>query len=196
MEETAAAAAAAALDEYARAAEGQRPKMHAKSRNNGKLTTGGAPPQELRDDSSSSGLEYSTDPDHSDLEASFDEGEVDNETTLNEGLPANNTPNLNDDSSEDDDPNPATPTPPLNFPAEMCCPITSEVMEDPVLTEDGQCYERAAISAWLATHNTSPITGARMSRTKMITNYHLKSSTLHKESTFIQRFLLLTHHPL
>ncbi len=44
----------------------------------------------------------------------------------------------------------------------MICPITMDVMEDPVLTPDGRCYERAAIVAWLAEHPTSPYTGGPM----------------------------------
>ena len=32
-------------------------------------------------------------------------------------------------------------------------------MADPVVTADGQTYERWAIEEWLATHDTSPLTG-------------------------------------
>ena len=45
------------------------------------------------------------------------------------------------------------------LPAEAYCPLTGRVMLDPVVTEDGVAYERAAISLWLATHGTSPKTG-------------------------------------
>ena len=34
--------------------------------------------------------------------------------------------------------------------AELVCPITHELMQDPVLTADGHAYERAAILRWLA----------------------------------------------
>jgi WD40 repeat protein len=45
------------------------------------------------------------------------------------------------------------------IPSEWICPITSEIMTDPVLCEDGFSYERAAISAWfLRDKRTSPMT--------------------------------------
>ena len=47
-------------------------------------------------------------------------------------------------------------------PAPFLCPITGEVMTDPVSTVDGHTYERTAIERWLRTHDTSPMTGARL----------------------------------
>lgn len=38
------------------------------------------------------------------------------------------------------------------------CPITTMVMEDPVVAMDGHTYERAAIETWFHTHDTSPMT--------------------------------------
>ncbi len=46
------------------------------------------------------------------------------------------------------------------LPAAFVCPITHMLMRDPVVTADGQLYERRAISAWLRDHDTSPLTGA------------------------------------
>lgn len=48
-------------------------------------------------------------------------------------------------------------------PISFYCPITQEIMADPVFTSDGQTYERAAIEKWLANHNTSPLTGNQLS---------------------------------
>ena len=48
------------------------------------------------------------------------------------------------------------------MPDEYTCPITSEIMTDPVSTEDGFTYERAAITEWLRTKDTSPKTGAKL----------------------------------
>ena len=42
------------------------------------------------------------------------------------------------------------------------CPITAEIMTDPVSTMDGFTYERAAITEWLRTNDTSPFTGAKL----------------------------------
>jgi hypothetical protein len=43
-------------------------------------------------------------------------------------------------------------------PDEYLCPITCEIMVDPVLADDGQTYERKAIVTWIAKNSTSPIT--------------------------------------
>lgn len=37
------------------------------------------------------------------------------------------------------------------------CPITQELMVDPVTAEDGNTYERSAIEKWLSTKDTSPL---------------------------------------
>ena len=37
------------------------------------------------------------------------------------------------------------------MPDEYLCPITTEIMTDPVTTLDGFTYERAAIAEWLRT---------------------------------------------
>ena len=44
---------------------------------------------------------------------------------------------------------------PMDF---RICPITKDVMQDPVLAADGYTYERLAIEAWMERSNTSPIT--------------------------------------
>jgi len=37
------------------------------------------------------------------------------------------------------------------------CPITHELMTDPVIDPDGNSYERSAIENWLKENSTSPI---------------------------------------
>ena len=54
------------------------------------------------------------------------------------------------------------------------CPVTLEVMVDPVRTCDGMVYERAAIRAWLATHTTSPLTGAPLVSNMLVADGELK----------------------
>lgn len=44
-------------------------------------------------------------------------------------------------------------------PSVLLCPLTGEMMRDPVATVDGQVYERTAITAWLEKHDVSPLTG-------------------------------------
>ena len=43
-------------------------------------------------------------------------------------------------------------------PDEYRCPLTLELMTDPVVAMDGNTYERAAIAEWLDVHTTSPLT--------------------------------------
>ena len=61
------------------------------------------------------------------------------------------------------------------MPDEYLCPITTEIMTDPVTTLDGFTYERAAITEWLRTKDTSPKTGATLESKALIPNYNLRS---------------------
>jgi hypothetical protein len=42
---------------------------------------------------------------------------------------------------------------------EFICPITYELMREPVVASDGHTYEKAAIEKWLKTHQISPRNG-------------------------------------
>lgn len=55
----------------------------------------------------------------------------------------------------------------------MLCPIGLDVFRDPVLAEDGFSYERAALTRWLETRSTSPMTGAPMGG-RLVPNHHLR----------------------
>lgn len=55
------------------------------------------------------------------------------------------------------------------LPPDYCCPITSSLMREPVVTCDGHTYEREAIETWLKSHNTSPLTGAVLLENKNLT---------------------------
>ena len=61
-----------------------------------------------------------------------------------------------------------------NIPDELICPITLEIMDDPVLCEDGFTYERSAI---MAIHNSiSPMTQRPIDKSKLISNRALKNT--------------------
>lgn len=45
---------------------------------------------------------------------------------------------------------------------EFICPITYELMRDPVVASDGHTYEKAAIEKWLKNHKISPRSGEPM----------------------------------
>ena len=55
------------------------------------------------------------------------------------------------------------------------CPITNEIMQDPVIAMDGFTYEGEAIRRWLSKHNTSPLT-RDVIRSDLIPNKSLKAS--------------------
>eukprot|EP01132_Coremiostelium_polycephalum_P000119 gene119-164_t len=62
------------------------------------------------------------------------------------------------------------------IPDECFCPITQEIMEDPVIAQDGHSYERSAIVHWLSLgHRTSPKTGARLLNTELTPNHTMRS---------------------
>ena len=60
-------------------------------------------------------------------------------------------------------------------PDDYVCPITAEIMTDPVSTVDGFTYERAAITEWLRTKDTSPVTGTTLESKTLIPNLSLRS---------------------
>ena len=59
-------------------------------------------------------------------------------------------------------------------PADFICPITTEVMSDPVMAADGHAYERTAIERWLATKSTSPMTGEELELTRLFPSHILR----------------------
>ncbi|GAB6027955.1 hypothetical protein CHUAL_002183 [Chamberlinius hualienensis] len=60
-------------------------------------------------------------------------------------------------------------------PHEFFCPITHEVMKDPVIASDGFSYERKAILEWLQSGKaSSPMTNQKLSYMQLTPNYALK----------------------
>jgi len=60
------------------------------------------------------------------------------------------------------------------IPSDFFCPITEEIFFDPVMTEDGNTYERSAIELWLQGNDTSPLTNAKLKSKNLISNMSLK----------------------
>lgn len=54
------------------------------------------------------------------------------------------------------------------------CPITHDIMIDPVIAEDGHTYERASIERWYDAHDTSPLTREDMPYKTLIPNTTLR----------------------
>ncbi|KAK9170503.1 hypothetical protein Syun_002643 [Stephania yunnanensis] len=64
----------------------------------------------------------------------------------------------------------------LVIPDDFRCPISLELMKDPVIVSTGQTYERACIEKWLeAGHGTCPKTQQTLSSTAITPNYVLRS---------------------
>lgn len=55
-------------------------------------------------------------------------------------------------------------------------PLNAQV--DPVVAADGHTYERRAISRWLRSNDTSPLTGGILLHKELVPNYLLLSSCL------------------
>jgi STIP1 family protein 1 len=68
-------------------------------------------------------------------------------------------------------------------PAHLLCPITLQVMTDPVITPSGETYERQAIEQWLETHGTDPQTRRPLTKEQLIPNRRLKETVeVHKKT--------------
>jgi tyrosine-protein kinase shark len=61
-------------------------------------------------------------------------------------------------------------------PSSFLCPIDQDIMRDPVTCADGHSYQRDSIELWLATHNTSPKTGAQLSNKTLTPNHALRNA--------------------
>ena len=58
------------------------------------------------------------------------------------------------------------------LPRDLCCPITVEIMMDPVqCVGDGHTYERVAIEQWLERSNISPMTNQPLETTQLVPNH-------------------------
>ncbi|XP_042503597.1 U-box domain-containing protein 16-like [Macadamia integrifolia] len=67
----------------------------------------------------------------------------------------------------------------MSFPADFLCPISLELMSDPVIVATGQTYDRSSISLWIESgRNTCPKTGQVLAHTNLIPNRGLKNLIL------------------
>lgn len=64
----------------------------------------------------------------------------------------------------------------LEIPADFRCPLSGELMSDPVILASGQTYERIYIQHWLNEgHSRCPKTHQKLSRRNLIPNYTVKA---------------------
>ncbi|KAF7673903.1 hypothetical protein GT037_007669 [Alternaria burnsii] len=69
---------------------------------------------------------------------------------------------------------PTTESPGFEVPPEYHCPISSNVMEDPVTTVDGFTYERKEIERWLRFNERSPFTNLILPSNDLRPNVHMQ----------------------
>ena len=58
------------------------------------------------------------------------------------------------------------------------CPITQDIMRDPVIAGDGYTYDRSAIESWFKSKSTSPMTNEVLTHKQLIPNNVLRSRIL------------------
>jgi hypothetical protein len=64
-----------------------------------------------------------------------------------------------------------------NIPDSFLCPITQEILEDPVCAADGQTYERSALEEWFRRgKRSSPLTGAPLEHINVTPNVTLRKA--------------------
>lgn len=62
-------------------------------------------------------------------------------------------------------------------PSSFYCPVSMELMSDPVMVATGHTYDRVCIEKWLAQGNrTCPVTGMRLRHLELIPNYALRTA--------------------
>ncbi|CAN0327883.1 unnamed protein product, partial [Phaeothamnion confervicola] len=61
----------------------------------------------------------------------------------------------------------------VDVPPEFICPLSQEIMEDPVLLSgDGRVYERASAAEWLTNSTFSPSTGLPLGACSFLASHH------------------------
>ena len=64
----------------------------------------------------------------------------------------------------------------MTEPAHLCCPVSLDLLRDPVMAADGFTYEREAIKRWLETHDTSPQTNDKLPHRTLTPNIALRQA--------------------
>lgn len=64
----------------------------------------------------------------------------------------------------------------ISIPKDFCCPISLDLMRDPVIISTGQTYDRSSISRWMEEgHCSCPKTGQMLSHTRLVPNRALRN---------------------
>lgn len=83
-------------------------------------------------------------------------------------------------SVADEKPPTTTPQGPTSF----YCPISMELMSEPVMVATGHTYDNACIERWLSQgHRTCPVTGQRLRHLELVPNFALRTAIQVGEAT-------------
>ncbi|OAY26371.1 hypothetical protein MANES_16G042400v8 [Manihot esculenta] len=64
----------------------------------------------------------------------------------------------------------------ITIPKDFCCPISLDLMRDPVIISTGQTYDRSSISRWVEEgHCTCPKTGQMLTNSRLVPNRALRN---------------------
>ena len=63
----------------------------------------------------------------------------------------------------------------------LLCPISQELLTDPVMTPYGHCYQREHIEKWLENHSTCPLTLKPLTKSQLIPCFTIKNLVLELE---------------
>lgn len=78
----------------------------------------------------------------------------------------------------------------MSIPSQFLCPITHEIMKDPVSDPEGNSYERIAIIKWLKQSATSPLTRTRLTIKKLKYNRKLREEIkIYKQDIKIRKMI-------
>ena len=64
----------------------------------------------------------------------------------------------------------------MEIPDSFYCPISRQLMTDPVSTPLGISYERSSIEEWLSSHSTCPVSNTNLTKQMLTPNRALKDT--------------------
>jgi len=73
------------------------------------------------------------------------------------------------------------------FPQSFYCPLTLQLMKDPVVDPEGNSFEREAVEDWLKRNETSPVTRNPLKMSDLIPNRALKDAIEDKKSALAKK---------
>lgn len=72
---------------------------------------------------------------------------------------------------------PSTESSAVQAPSSYYCPISMDIMVEPVMIATGQTYDKDYIERWLSQgHRTCPVTGQRLRHLELTPNFALRSA--------------------